>query len=118
MRIAFSFAAALVVAGCSATAHLYPTNEIAQQTGVIEADFTRYGTGHVTVTAAMPDGEELAGEATVVTGGSISFGTIFASVYGTGGSAYGTGTSLGYAVPGGSPGMASLYGNHGTSIQC
>lgn len=109
---------ALLVSGCARTVHLYPTNDLAQQTGVLEGHFKAYGTGHVTITATMPDGEELNGEATVVRGGDIGFGTIFASASGTGGYASGMGTSIMYDMPGSSPGMASLYGTHGTSMQC
>jgi len=66
----------------------------------------------------MPDGEVLKGEYSLVRGGSIGFGNIYGSVYGTGGSASISGSSTSYAIPGGSPGMASAFGTKGTSIQC
>lgn len=108
----------IFVSGCAMTAHLYPANDVATSGGVLEAHFTAYGTGHTTVSATMPDGEILTGEATVVRGGSMGFGTIFASVYGAGGSAAGSGISTSYNIPGGSPGMASLFGTKGTSMEC
>jgi hypothetical protein len=66
----------------------------------------------------MPDGEFLQGEYSIVSGGSVSFGSIFGTVYGRGGSVSGSGTSSGFTMAGSGQGAASLYGNRGTSVQC
>ena len=110
--------AVIALGGCAQTGHLYPANAEASATGVLEAHYKAYGTGHGELTIAMPDGEVLNGEYTIVRQGAIGFGSIIASVSGPGGSAYGSGFASGYAMEGGSPGMASVYGTKGTSMQC
>lgn len=106
------------LAGCEGTARLYPANDIATHTGVLQARFMRYGTGHGELEITMPDGELLKGEYSVISGGSVGFGTIFSRVYGPHGSATVTSTGTSFVTPGGSPGMASAFGPNGTSIQC
>lgn len=119
--ILLSFFLLVVLASCSVNreAHLYPVNDAAIATGVLVAHFTSNGSGHTSGGGiTMPDGEVLTGESSLVRGGSIGFGTIFASVYGPKGSAVGTATSMSTDIPGGSPGMASLFGDRGTAMQC
>ena len=106
----------LMLWGCAREAHLYPVNEAASATGVLTAHFNAYGTGHGEIEITMPDGELLKGEYSIVRGGTIGFGSIFGAVYGRKGTV--TGTSTSYEVPGGSPGVASAFGNKGTSAQC
>jgi len=112
------FALCAVVAGCARNASLYPANDEAASGGVLTARFHTYGTGHGEIQIPMPDGEVLKGEYSIVRGGTIGFGTIYGSVYGTGGAASYHGQSSTYVMPGGSPGMASLFGDRGTSAQC
>jgi hypothetical protein len=66
----------------------------------------------------MPDGEVLTGEYALVRGGAIGCGSIDRSVYGPGGTTTGTATATSYAVPGGSPGMVSAFGDRGTAMEC
>ena len=54
----------------------------------------------------------------IVQAGTVGFGSIYASVYGSGGSASGFATGRSSTAERGSPGMASLYGGNGTSMQC
>lgn len=100
--------------GCARVGHLYPANDAAAATGILQAHFMAYGTGHGEGRITMPDGELLTGEYSLVRGGSVSFGSIFAAAGGVSGSA----TTTTYAIPGGSPGTASLFGDKGTSMQC
>jgi hypothetical protein len=109
---------ALAVASCAKTASLYPVNQVSATEGVLQARYMAYGAGHGQMEITMPSGELLKGEYSIVRGGTMNFGNIYASVVGTGGIATGTATSTNYAVPGGSPGTASLFGDRGTSMQC
>ena len=109
---------ALASASCAKTAHFYPANQEASTTGVLNAEYMSYGTGNGAMTIKMPDGETLKGEYSIVRGGTVGFGNIYASVYGTAGAATGMASSMSYAMPGGSPAVASLFGDRGTSMQC
>jgi len=97
---------------------MYPANDLAISTGVLQALFVAHGTGNGDVTITMPDGEVVKGEYSIVRGGSASFGTIYGSVYGAAGSASVSGSTSSYVVPGGSPGTASAFGGKGTTMQC
>lgn len=106
------------LSGCARSARLYPANDLGIATGVLEARFMAHGTGHGSIEVTMPDQELLKGEYSLVRGGSIGFGSVYGSVYGSGGSASFSGNSTSYAVPGGSPGTASLFGSNGTTMLC
>ena len=108
----------LFLVACTKYARLYPVNDLASTTGVLKAKYIDSGTGGGEITLVMPDGETLSGEYTTVDTTTVGFGNIYTSVYGTGGSAYGTGTATSFAVSGSSPGIATLYGNKGTMMQC
>jgi hypothetical protein len=109
----------LMLLGCAMEAHLYPANEVANPTGVLTGHFMAYGVGHGEVEITMPDGELVKGEYSLIRSGTVGFGSIFGAVYGRRGSVTVTSTSTSVEVPpGGEPGMASGFGNKGTSIQC
>jgi hypothetical protein len=108
----------LLLLGCGRTGRLYPANDTAAASGVLTMHFTSYGTGRGPVEIPMPDGEVLKGEYTLVRGGAVGFGSIYGLVYGPGGTTTGTATATSYAVPGGSPGMVSAFGDRGTAMQC
>lgn len=110
--------AALGLGACAGTAELYPANDLARSAGPLKATFIQDGTGSGPITVTMPDGEILKGRYSVNVGGSTSFGSIYASAYGSGGFATGSGFSTGYSIPNGSPGSADLYGPRGSSMQC
>lgn len=104
--------------GCTRNARLYPVNDAAIPGGVLIASFKSYGSGNGEIQINMPDGELLSGEYSLVRGGSASFGGIYAAVYGSSGSTTIEGAARSYTTPGGSPGMASLFGSKGTAMQC
>jgi len=122
---AFAMLAASLIA-CTASVRLYPVNDLAAPTGVLVGEYVNYGIGSGRVTVRMPNGEVLQGEYTTVDTSTTGFGSIFSQVsgsaYGTGGTVAtsGTGTAFGSAtyVKGASPGVVSLFGNRGTSMQC
>jgi hypothetical protein len=107
------------VVGCTIerSPHLYPANDAASATGVLEAHFVGHGNLHGTAEMTMPDGEVLQGEYSIVADGSISFGSIFGTVYGRGGAVSGSGMSSGFTIAGSGQGAASLYGNRGVKGQ-
>lgn len=119
-RIPLALALLLGLAGCAIerTPHLYPANDIAQQTGVLSGSWVGHGQLHGTAELTMPDGEILQGEYSIVAGGSIGFGNIFSTVYGTRGFASGIGTVSSGSMSASGEGSASLYGSKGTSVQC
>lgn len=106
------------LAGCARTARMYPANDLASSSGVLTARFMAYGSGNGEIEITMPDGELVKGEYSIVRGGAMGFGNIYGSVYGSGGSATFSGSTNSYVVPGGSPGMASAFGDKGTTMQC
>ncbi len=112
------FFAVLITAGCVRTARLYPANDLSNQEGVLTANFKSYGTGHGSIEILATNGEVFNGEYSIVRGGAIGFGSVYASVYGPGGSAGGYGTGVTQVTPGGSPGTASAYSNKQRSMLC
>jgi hypothetical protein len=110
----------LGVSGCAVerTPHLYPINPIASTTGVLEGKLVGHGQGHGKMEITMPDGEFLSGEYSIVFDSSVGFGSIFATVYGSGGARSGSGISSNFSMSGSGQGSASLFGNRGTSVQC
>ena len=73
----------LTTTGCTIERepHLYPINETASPTGVLEAKMLGHGQLHGTLEITTPGGELLRGEYSIVS----SFGNIFATAYGGGG---------------------------------
>jgi hypothetical protein len=110
---------AMMLSGCTIVreARLYPANDAARADGVLSARFEAHGTGHGAAVITLSSGEKLTGEFSIVRGGTIGFGSIFGQVYGPGGAASVSGSSVSYAMPGGSPGMASAFGA-GISMDC
>jgi hypothetical protein len=110
----------LGVAGCAVerAAHLYPTKDAASATGVLDGKFVGHAEGHGTAELTMPDGERLKSEYSIMFDGSVSFGSIFATVYGPRGVASGNGASTSIRMGGTGEGSAALIGNRGTSVQC
>ena len=97
---------------------MYAVNESGTVTGALTAEFMAYGTGHGSVKITMPDGEVLKGDYSIVRGGSIGFGRIYAAAYGTAGYATANATSSSFVTERVSEGTAIAIGNKGTSIQC
>ena len=118
-KLALLFVLLFLVA-CTKHARLYPVNDLAATTGVLKAKNSDSGKGYGEITIVMPDGETLSGEYTTATGHAINlnFGNILSNVYGTEGGAFGTGTSTSLRLSDTSPGIANLYGDRGTMMQC
>lgn len=108
----------LFLVACTKHARLYPVNDLASTTGVLKAKYSDYGTGYGEITIVMPDGETLSGEYTTGRSINLNFGNILSNVYGTEGGAFGTGTSTSFRLSDTSPGIATLYGDRGTMMQC
>ena len=108
----------LFLVACTKYARLYPVNELASTTGVLKAKYIESGTGYGEITIVMPDGETLSGEYTTGRAINLNFGNILSNVYGTEGGAFGTGTSTSFRLSDTSPGIATLYGDRGTMMQC
>jgi hypothetical protein len=131
-------AVALMLSGCG-TANLYPVNDKAKKIGLVKLNYSQGLTGlGGGVTGTMPNGEALTGEYTSIDIASHTFGNIYSSVItngtanstvmGNGFIANGTtnyssvgsasGTAHFTSSSGSRPGMVSLVGNQGTSIEC
>ena len=83
-----AWAGFLTLAACAESANTYPVNQAAFQIGLINIQFTTYGTGSGPITATLPNGEILKGNYAVTDDGTFSviadrFGT--ASAYSTSG---------------------------------
>ena len=115
--IALLFVLVLLL-GCTNKARLYPANDLAAQIGLLEAEYVDSEMGGGEITVVMPDGEILKGEYTIADTASVGFGYIYTSVFGSGGSAYGTDSATSMAASGSSPGIATLLGDKGTMMQC
>jgi len=118
IRLIFLLALALALAGCTMSARLYPVNEMAASTGVLVAKYKSYGTQHGEMSVALPSGEVLNGEYSVVSGGSVGFGSVYGQVYGQGQVATGYATSNSFSMSGSGQGMASLFGDKGSVMTC
>jgi hypothetical protein len=76
------------------------------------------GSGRGTITAAFVSGEVATGEYSIITGGSVGWGSVYTSVYGPGGPAYGNGTAVAVRQNGRREGSAILTGPKGTIVTC
>ncbi len=79
--------------------------------------YTFNGRGRGTITAAMT-GENLSGEYSVVQGGAVSWGNIYASVYSPAGATSGNANSIGVTTAGVRRGAAILTGDKGSVLDC
>ena len=119
-KLALAAVVCFSMSGCTIVRepHLYPHNALASETGVLQGRIVGHGQLHGTMELAMPDGELLQGEYSIVAGGGVAVGNTIGSVYGAHGSLTSTGTGIGVAMSAGGNGQASLYGNRGTSMHC
>jgi hypothetical protein len=111
------------LAGCSSApqhgaVNFYPVNAEANAIGIPTGEYQNVGPGAGSLRAVMPDGEVLTGQCAIVQAGASGFGSIYASAFAP------------LAIPGvvygrsrtaerSSPCLASLVGDHGTTLmQC
>jgi hypothetical protein len=101
-----------LLAGCESIGHITPANDIAEKTtsGEIVAHFTTVSTGSGSIEAIGPGGEVLKGNYGALPA-DYNFGKVFNAVYGD----YST---LPTAADKGTPTVATLTGNMGTTLQC
>ncbi|MGB8541410.1 MAG: hypothetical protein WCD49_07205 [Candidatus Acidiferrales bacterium] len=104
----------LLIIGCTKKARLYnlTTGE------VVPAQFSYNGTGKGTLTAVTSSGEKFKGEYVTLAGGQVSWGIIYASVYGPKGSASGSSSNFASSTEAKQRGSAIATGDKGTIIQC
>jgi hypothetical protein len=111
-KVLIAALAASFLGGCvvERDASLYPLDDGAKHTGVIQAQLVGHGNLHGTMDAMLPDGEALKGQYSIVPRGSSGFGSII--------SAAGVATASGVSVSNDGQGSAVMYGDRGTTIQC
>jgi len=80
--------------------------------------YTANGRGRGTIDAAFGSGERLRGEYSIVTGGTVSWGSVYASVYSPAGSASGNANSIGVTAAGARHGAAILTGDKASILDC
>ena len=114
-----AIAMAMSLAGCGMIAvhrqaHVVPLNGVATAIGIPTIEMILYGTGFGPVIARMPSGETLQGQYRLAIGGAVTTG--FGSAYGTGGAAFGSGTSISTAMN--NPFTAQATGDRGSVMVC
>jgi hypothetical protein len=116
-RVLRSFALVLLVfslAACTAHGNMYNLSTGEKTT----FSYSYNGGGRGKMTGTFASGEAATGEYSVITGGSVAWGTVYASVYGPNGSAYGSGNAVSVRRNGRREGSAILVGSNGTVITC
>lgn len=104
----------LLIFGCTRSARLYnlTTGE------VVPVQFSYNGRGKGTLTALAASGEKFKGEYVTMPSGEVTWGSIYASVYGPNGSASGSGSTFSSRTDARQRGTAIATGDKGTIIQC
>jgi hypothetical protein len=106
--------ATLVLVGCALKARIYNLD-----TGqVLVATFNYSGSGKGPIEITLPSGEVCKGEYLTVAGGSMAWGSVFATVYGPAGSATATDTGYSGSIENKQKGSAIVTGNQGTVVEC
>ena len=115
LRLSSLLAISLLLCACTrtGTGHLYNLTSGEMFT----FSYTLNGRGRGTTTSVMT-GESLKGEYSVVQGGTVNWGNIYASVYSASGSANGTANSIGVTAAGARRGAAVLTGDKGSLLDC
>jgi outer membrane murein-binding lipoprotein Lpp len=100
----------MLLAGCENMGHLYPVNEQAEGSSDLPVHITTLETGNGTIEAIGVGGEVLKGSYGPAPG-NYDFGPIFKAVYGD----YSTNP---VHADNGTPTIATLTGNKGTTLNC
>jgi hypothetical protein len=114
LRVSALLFLTLLLCACTKTGNLYnlTTGE------VFPFRYTANGHGRGTMTAVMKSGESLNGEYSVVQGGTVSWGNVYASVYSSAGTASGNANSVGVTAAGARRGAAVLTGDKSSILDC
>lgn len=115
MRILGGILAAMALAGCVSSVQTYAANDEARALGKLDVKITMYGTGSGPMSITMPDGEVLSGRYSIIVGGSTSYGSLYATAYGTGGVASGSAFGSSSIMSNSSPGVADAQGQTHTA---
>jgi hypothetical protein len=104
----------LPLCACTKTGHLYnlTTGEM------FTFSYSANGSGRGKITVPFMSAESLNGEYSIVTGGTVSWGNVYASVYSPAGSASGSANSVGVTAAGARRGAAILTGDKGSILDC
>jgi hypothetical protein len=110
----------LLVAGCviARDVQLYPDNDAAHTLGPLHARIVGHGNLNGTATMSLPDGQHLQGRYSISHGGSMSVGSVYASVYRPGGSASGSGVQTSMSFAGQGYGEADMMSPQGATAHC
>jgi hypothetical protein len=114
LRVALLMSLVPVSPACTRRGRLY--NLTTGEVTTIEYSYSGSGKGRIR--GVLPSGEKLQGEYVTIAGGQTEWGVIYASVYGAGGTASGSGTMVGSRVGSKQRGTAIATGEKGTIIQC
>jgi hypothetical protein len=112
--------ASLLVAGCvvARDLELYPDNDAAHALGPLHAKIIGHGNLHGTAAMSLPNGQVLQGRYSISAGGGFGVGSVYASVYGPGGSASGSAVSTSASVSREGFGEADMMSPQGTTAHC
>lgn len=110
----------LATSGCTVerAVTLYPDNDAARALGALQAKIVGHGHLHGTITMPLRDGQVLQGRYSIAAGGGVEVGSLYASVYGTGGSASESGVSTSTSVSRTGFGEADMMSPQGTTGHC
>ena len=91
----------LLVAGCvvARDVQMYPDNDVAHAVGPLHARIVGHGNLNGTATMSLPNGQVLQGRYAISHGGGFGVGSVYASVYGPGGSASGSAIHTPHSFP-------------------
>jgi hypothetical protein len=115
LALLYALVVLLTLCGCTRTATGHVYNLTTGQMFTFTYKFN--GRGRGTITSVMT-GENLTGEYSVVQGGNVSWGTVYASVYSPAGTASGNANSIGVTAAGARRGAAILTGDKGSILDC
>lgn len=105
----------LTLCACTRTATGHVYNLTTGQMFVFTYTFNGRGRGKITTVMTS---ESLTGEYSVVQGGAVSWGSVYASVYSPAGTASGSANSIGVTSAGARRGAAILTGDKGSILDC
>ena len=112
--------ALLLIAGCviARDVQLYPDNAAAHALGPLHARIVGHGNLNGTATMGLPNGQLLEGRYSISHGGGFGVDSVYASVYGPGGSASGSAVGTSTFVSGEVFGEADMMRPQGTTAHC
>lgn len=85
---------------------------------VVELKYSSWSGSHGKISGHLKSGENLKGEYSTVVDAAVAWGSIYSSVYGPRGAAYGNANSTSVVTGGKNEGSAILTGDQGTILEC